>query len=111
MLSTKTIMQIWIDDYLDLLNYAQKLGDLDWQIEIIAQLYQSKKLTEPLILAHKTEELQRRFDLINEKILNIYSLLKATNDEYEIHSLTDEVFQLNLQRIELFIQLKSNQPS
>ncbi|GGG56182.1 hypothetical protein [Paenibacillus radicis (ex Gao et al. 2016)] len=106
MRSTTAIVKQWVDDHLDLLNYARQIGDADWQREIIAVLKQAEQQTKELVLNVKAEELWRQFDRINAKMLELYNQLRGTNDAFEIHSLKEEVWALKLKRLELSNLLK-----
>ncbi|MFF2481971.1 hypothetical protein [Paenibacillus sp. NPDC058071] len=107
MYNTKHTKQQWIDDRLDLLLYAQQIGDSAWQEEIKSQLSKADEYTSEWAFTQKIEELWKRFDVINRKMTELYSQLKTTTDEYEIQQLTEKVWALKLQRIQLSSQLKS----
>lgn len=107
MTSTEAIVERWMNDHLDLLNYAKQIGDTEWQQELIEKLSSSKEHTAELVLTMKTEELWRHFDSINAKMLEIYTLLRNSDNASEINTLKEEVWELKLQRIELCKQFKS----
>ncbi|NIK67521.1 hypothetical protein [Paenibacillus sp. BK720] len=98
----------WINDYLDLYNYAEQIGDLEWQQEITRSLAAWKEQTNQHGLSMKAAELWRKFDVINRKMLDLYRQLRNSDDSSDLKTLREEVWLLKLQRVELSRQFKES---
>ncbi|MEW9700563.1 hypothetical protein [Paenibacillus sp. SI8] len=100
------IAQNWINDHLDLYNYASQIGDSDWQQQILQTLSQYE-----LHLPRQFEfQLWQMFDAINRNMLKIFQQLKdKKQDTIEEQQLREKVWQLKLQRIEIVRMIKANQ--
>ncbi|MFD0672761.1 hypothetical protein [Cohnella sp. GCM10027633] len=107
MRSIGTFEQRWVDDYLDLLNYAQQIGDIEWQQEILRTLSDTERRKEQAALELRAESLWRQFDAINAKMLELYRQLGETGNEYNAARITEEVWGLKLRRIEIGRQLNA----
>jgi len=98
-----------LDDYLDLLNLAIRLGDEHWQAEIISTLKQMQE--QPEICSEKKEyseqELWQCIDQINRKMHQLYAELKATRDESKQRKLLDQMWELKIARIEVYRKIRS----
>ncbi|WP_336771709.1 hypothetical protein [Paenibacillus sp. MMO-58] len=98
----------WINDYLDLYNYAKQIGDLEWQQEITRSLAGWKEQACQQALSVKAAELWRKFDVINRKMLDLYRQLRNSDDSSDLKTLREEVWLLKLQRVELSRQFKES---
>jgi hypothetical protein len=98
----------WINDYLDLYNYAKQIGDHKWQEEIIRTLAEWKEHATQPDMSMKAAELWERFYNINQKMLNLYQQLRSSDDSAELKMLREEVWLLKLERIELSRQFKES---
>ncbi|MCK9857222.1 hypothetical protein [Paenibacillus sp. ATY16] len=98
----------WINDYLDLFNYAKQIGDLEWQQEITRSLAGWKEQTSQQALSTKAAELWRKFDVINRKMIDLYQQLRNSDDSSDLKTLREEVWLLKLQRVELSRQFKES---
>ncbi|OCT11095.1 hypothetical protein A8709_05225 [Paenibacillus pectinilyticus] len=107
MLTTEKLEIRWKDDYLDLLNYARQIGDVEWQNEIIQTLTKSTLYIQQSMLEHKISQLWQRFDAVNRKMLELYKQLSETDNAYVASQLIGEVWGLKQQRVEIGKQLKS----
>lgn len=99
-----------LDDYLDLLNLAIRLGDTKWQVDIMATLQQ---MQEPQSKPHMKkdecteQELWQCVDQINDRMLVLYNDLKATDDEDMQRELLDQMWRLKIARVEVFRKIRS----
>lgn len=107
MRSINTFEQQWMDDHLDLLNYARQIGDIAWQDEIVRTLSEAKQRMEQAALEIRIEALWLQFDAINRKVLELYRQLRETENAYIVEKLTEEVWQLKVRRVEIGKQLKA----
>ncbi|MGF7046731.1 hypothetical protein J2T13_001229 [Paenibacillus sp. DS2015] len=103
MIMTPTLYtSVWTDDYLDLLNYAKQVGDLAWQEEIINKLATTTEETiHSLILDEEKNVLWRKFDAINDELLELYARMEHSNDDNEKLRLSEKMWDLKLQRINI----------
>ncbi|MCM3627264.1 hypothetical protein M3194_07795 [Paenibacillus glycanilyticus] len=108
MISDYTITPQWINDYLDLHNYAKQIGDREWQDEIIRTLADWREHISQLAMSVKAAELWRQYDMINQKMLDLYQQLRLSDDSAELKTLREEVWMLRLERVELSRQFKES---
>ncbi|SDF95678.1 hypothetical protein SAMN04488542_12192 [Fontibacillus panacisegetis] len=97
----------WVDDYLDLFNYAGTIGDVEWQKEIIEILNNSKALIQHEIRTTIMQHLWHKYDLVNEKMLELFSKMKHVNSSVEELSIKELIWNLKLQRIDLARRIKT----
>ncbi|NOU95866.1 hypothetical protein GC093_21955 [Paenibacillus sp. LMG 31456] len=103
MFSPKNInLLLWVDDYLDLYNYARKLGDTEWQQQILQTLNNKDELRETL-----QYNLWKMFDTINGKMLELYEQLRRSKDSNQIETLREQVWELRNQRIVISRRIKA----
>ncbi|WP_216624754.1 hypothetical protein [Paenibacillus foliorum] len=93
---------MWVDDYLDLYNYARKLGDTEWQQQILQTLNNKDELRETL-----QYNLWKMFDTINGKMLELYEQLRRSKDSNQIETLREQVWELRNQRIVISRRIKA----
>ncbi|MNI32032.1 hypothetical protein D3C73_859300 [compost metagenome] len=96
----------WIDDYLDLFNYAGTVGDVEWQKEIIETLNNSKGFIQQEIRTTIMQQLWLKYDLVNEKMLELFSKMKHVSSSVEESSIKELIWNLKLQRIDLARRIK-----
>jgi len=97
----------WLDDYLDLYNYALRIGDEQWQADILRTLRQKEKLhagdeTERLKLA-----LWARFVSICQEVLSLYEVMRFSKDAKFQRSLLEKAWSLKIERIHIGRQIHS----
>lgn len=90
--------QTWVDDYLDLYNYALRLGDLEWQRDIIRLLKEKDAIIQEELHRMMAEELWRLFDQINGKMLQIFEELRHTDSAKRTEELRERAWELKVQR-------------
>ncbi|MGO4107275.1 hypothetical protein [Paenibacillus sp. YAF4_2] len=106
MISNQTIARQWINDYLDLYNYAKQIGDIEWQQQLIRILARSEEESHQLALTRKASELWQQFDIINKKMMDLYHQLRTSDDSSKLRTLQEEVWVLRLKRVELSRRFK-----
>lgn len=94
----------WTDDHLDLFNYAQGIGDIEWQQDILASLQHSTECVAKELKQKRKDELWRKYDLINTLLSNIYTELRKNVSKQD---LMDQLIALKQQRLEISRQLAS----
>lgn len=94
----------WTDDHLDLLNYARKLNDAEWQADLLRALADRESLVDQEWKQRKKDELWRRYDRINVMLLELYSELQSAGHEDQ-QELMARLMLLKQQRLEISRQL------
>ncbi|WP_419871262.1 hypothetical protein [Candidatus Pristimantibacillus sp. PTI5] len=107
--SEKQVAAKWVDDYLDLYNFAVTFQDTEWQQQIIQTLH-AKDNHIRLEIEHGIRvDLWLRFDNINRKMLDIYEQLRnAQNSEQLQKQLREKVWEFKLQRVMIASKLKAH---
>jgi hypothetical protein len=106
-MSTPTISkltQAWVDDYLDLYNYAKHIGDDQWQQQIIQALTNKDLLIQTQLQEMQDklkQDLWRMFDSINRNMLQIYEQLRKSQDQQQVENLRKQVWDLKSQRVDI----------
>ncbi|APB71265.1 hypothetical protein PPYC1_13230 [Paenibacillus polymyxa] len=103
----KTRSYLQVDDYLDLLNYAKQLNDIEWQQELKEalrhQLLENGKETKDF----EINTLWRHFDQINDELLRLFDLLRNSNNAADRNSWSEQIWELKLERIKLEKQIQA----
>ena len=95
------IWQDWMNDFLDLYNFAGSIGDREWQAELLDAMKDAgKHLQEDMNVAAR-KELRLRFEAINNRMMELFKKLRETDDPEEEDRYRDELRELRSQRIEL----------
>jgi len=100
------IKEQWINDYLDLYQYAKEIGDLDWQQDILGKLQQLDILVKEQIETLLTAQLWRKFDEINTKLLEVYEKMNNPFISYEVERLQDQAWELKQERVNVSQKLR-----
>lgn len=104
----KNTTSLWVDDYLDLYNYAGQLGDTEWQQEILQLLHNKDQQIQIELQETLQYNLWRMFDIINGKMLEIYEQLRRSTDNNQIETLWEQVWELKNQRVVISRRLKAS---
>ncbi|MBY9078106.1 hypothetical protein KIH86_06300 [Paenibacillus sp. HN-1] len=88
-----------VDDYLDLLNYAKQIGDVQWQSEILEVLSELTLAGEDNDRREELHELWKDFDRINDQLLALFSNLREDPNTGLKNKWIEEIWELKLQRI------------
>lgn len=94
----------WIDDHLDLYNLAVELGDTAWQEELKTALDDHRQRVAQELKQRKKDQLWRRYDSINELLIELYSELRS-NEHKDHQQLMSKLMILKQQRLEISRQL------
>ncbi|WP_219836268.1 hypothetical protein [Paenibacillus sp. R14(2021)] len=95
-----------VDDYLDLYNYALALGDTTWQAEIVEALNRTDEAYAEDVREATKEQLWREFNDINNKMMDLFALMKKSTSNEEETTIREIIWKLKLQRIHLAKQIK-----
>jgi hypothetical protein len=109
-----------VNDYLDLLNYAKQLHDVEWQQAIIQQLKQLhnsnfslNETTEKVKGINDVEsnptstKLWDRLDEINTNMISLFLAISQTKDEEEKNVLLHALHELKQEQIIVSEKLKA----
>lgn len=97
-----SLTQSWVNDYLDLYNYALTIEDSEWAEEILRKLRDQKDaLLEEERKAIMLRELLISYDRINKQLVDIFSKLRVASEGDQTESLQEQWFKLKLMRIDV----------
>ncbi|WP_145326251.1 hypothetical protein [Paenibacillus xylanexedens] len=97
-----SLTQSWVNDYLDLYNYALTIEDSEWAEEILRKLRDQKDaLLEEERKAIMLRELLISYDQINKQLVDIFSKLRVASEGDQTESLQEQWFKLKLMRIDV----------
>ncbi|TCP31302.1 hypothetical protein EV207_103187 [Scopulibacillus darangshiensis] len=99
------IRETWLNDRLDLYLYAKKIGDQDWQNDLLKQLHEAETSITKAIQADMEYHLWDEFDRINKQLLTIYQQLQKEERQFEIEQLKEKAWQLKNARIKISKQI------
>lgn len=92
----------WIDDYLDLYNYAGSVGDTEWQEVIKEQFFAREKAIDDEFI----DILAGLFEEVQIALFSLYEQRRNSKDEVERHKLAIEIQRLREVRKSLYSELK-----
>lgn len=96
----------WVNDHLDLYNYALSIGDSTWAANIIHKLKVEKEnLLEQEHKALLLSELLSSYDRINNQLMEVFRMLRATTMESQTVALQQQWYTLKLLRIDVSRQI------
>jgi hypothetical protein len=109
-----------VNDYLDLLNYAKQLHDVEWQQAIIQQLQQlhnshfslnetteEVKSIKDVESDNTSSKLWDRLDEINTNMISLFLAISQTKDEEEKNVLLHALHELKQEQIIVSEKLKA----
>lgn len=94
----------WINDHLDLYNYAGEQEDPEWQQELLQALEEKEQRIASEWKAKTKDELWRQYDEVNGLLLELYAELRG-RDKKEQQELIERLLLLKQQRLEISRQL------
>ncbi|CAM4169145.1 hypothetical protein [Saccharibacillus endophyticus] len=90
---------MFVDDYLDLYNYAKSIGDAEWQASLTALLAEQLASPAPSAEEAKLAALWERFDQINEELKDLFLKMRTHSDSAYSGRWEERVWELKLERI------------
>ena len=98
----------WLDDYLDLYNYAGQLHDTAWQEELLntirngppANLNADQEKPQ-----QRQKELWTEFQALNNKLMELFQLIKTSKSDQELEGIRQAMWALKRRRLEVGRQL------
>ncbi|MWC29671.1 hypothetical protein [Paenibacillus sp. MMS18-CY102] len=98
----------WLDDYLDLYNYAGQLHDAPWQEELLNTI----RTGPPADLnadqekpTQRQKELWTEFQALNNKLIELFALIKSSKNQQELEGIRQAMWALKRRRLEIGRQL------
>lgn len=97
-----SLTQTWVNDYLDLYNYARTVEDSEWADDILGKLRDQKDaLLEEERKVILLRELLTSYDRINKQLVEIFNKLRVASEGSQTDSLQEQWFKLKLMRIDV----------
>lgn len=94
--------EAWVNDQLDLYNYAAQIGDKEWQKDIVASLSHKDDYIRERQSEQKKRQLWGQFDKINRSMLRLFEELRMnTTNEKQLEAIRSEMWELKKQRLEV----------
>lgn len=92
----------WVNDHLDLYNYALSIGDSEWAANILHKLKVEKEaILEKEHKAFLLRELLSSYDWINDQLMEIFRMLRTATMESQTETLQEQWYKLKLLRIDV----------
>lgn len=98
--------QRWVDDHLDMYNYARQIGDLEWQEQLLAAIRNREEQLREDALNTAKEELWEQFNTVNHKMMELIARRKLSDNAEDDSTIKELIEDLKQQRIELAKQIK-----
>jgi hypothetical protein len=95
----------WLNDHLDLYNFATKIGDSIWQQDILRKLHNKEKEIQEEIKILVTKNLWITFDDVNSQLLDLYKKMRENNSLRQNSKVLDQLFSLKHRRVELLSKI------
>ncbi|MCL6458641.1 MAG: hypothetical protein K6T85_11605 [Gorillibacterium sp.] len=106
-MTVSTHSTAWVNDQLDLYNYAKTIGDSAWQQAILELLQHKDEYIDKEAAQILLNELWHMFDLVNSKMLQLFHQMHNTLEQDQQEELREKVWRLKLQRIEITRMIRS----
>jgi len=97
----------WINDHLDLYNYAGSIGDADWQAELKERFLAREEDFRAMTAELLRQDLWRMFDQINVKMLELFGQMRDEKNRDREAELRERVWELKVMRVEIVRKIKS----
>lgn len=96
-----SLTEAWINDYLDLYNYARSIGDSEWEAAILESLHNKDIRLQEYKKSLLLHNLWRAYETINQQLMEIFAELRAAEDRSRTESLQEVWHKLKLKRIDV----------
>lgn len=96
-----SITESWINDYLDLYNYARSIGDSEWESNILETLRNKDVLLQEYKKSLLLRDLWRNYDTINRQLMEVFGKLREVADRSQAAPLQEQWFKLKIMRIDI----------
>ncbi|RAP76753.1 hypothetical protein [Paenibacillus montanisoli] len=102
-----TMTSHWMDDYLDLYNFAKQIGDRDWQEQLLEAMRRKEELEREETLRAARDELLQQFNTVNHQMMELIAHLKQSATPEEETTILELIGTLKAKRMDLAKKIKS----
>lgn len=89
----------WVNDLLDLYNYAKELDDCEWQKSIMTQLYESDPVNFDSNSSLSPSALWKQYEDIIQQMVALYDQARSSRNDVELEKIKERLWDLKQQRI------------
>ncbi|PWV92017.1 hypothetical protein DFQ01_1373 [Paenibacillus cellulosilyticus] len=101
-------IEVWINDQLDLYNYALQIGDTDWQQQILDTLSQKDKYLQELYNEQENQRLWGQFNEINQAMLQLLEEIRTQAlDREQLEAIRVKLSELKKRRLTIVHKINS----
>lgn len=97
----------WVDDYLDLYNFAKSIGDTAWQKDILEKLQDRNSIIREDLRQVNQQDLWKMFDCVNAKMMELFHQLREATSRNQANVLLEKVWELKLKRVEITRKIRT----
>ncbi|GKU78064.1 hypothetical protein [Paenibacillus sp. L3-i20] len=92
----------WLDDYLDLYNYADQINDSVWKEAIVETIRNGPSEEHAdVVQGQQKEQLWREFNALNDKLIELFAIKKSSSSLFEIEIVQQLIQTLKQRRLEV----------
>lgn len=106
-MNIKNYTRSWVDDYLDLYNFAKSIGDSAWQEDILNKLQDREFLIQEDLQYIHQQDLWTMFDRVNETMMELFHQLREATNRNQANMLLEKVWELKLKRVEIARKIRT----
>lgn len=106
-MTTSNSYTIWVNDQLDLLNYAKQLGDQDWQDNILHRLKEVDQASFDSVQVNPQASLWNQYEAIIQEMVALYDQVRSSRDSLKEHQIKERIWELKQQRVQVAKLIKS----
>lgn len=96
-----SLTEAWVNDYLDLYNYARSIGDSEWENSILETLRNMDQLLKEERKKQLLRELLTSYDRINRQLMEVFGKLRAATGASQTESLQEQWYKLKMMRMDV----------
>jgi hypothetical protein len=104
----KKQIEAWINDQLDLYNYALQISDSDWQQRILETLSHQDKYMQELYNEQESQRLWMQFNAINQTMLQLLEEIRTQAlDREQLETTRLKLSELKKRRLTIVKQINA----
>jgi hypothetical protein len=101
-------IEVWINDQLDLYNYALQIGDTDWQQHIIETLSHKDDYLQELYNEQENQRLWGQFNEVNQAMLRLLEEIRTqAMDREQLEAIRSKLSELKKRRLAIVQQINT----
>ncbi|ANE45732.1 hypothetical protein SY83_04810 [Paenibacillus swuensis] len=93
------LKQAWVNDYLDLYNFAGSIGDTVWQHSLLEKLNHADSILLEVRVSQVLAALQESYARINQQMLELFQDMKQPKSVDHGRQLQEQWLALKVQRV------------